>query len=48
MERENGAVVELKEKKKSKKEKGEYMRQIFCSSWLALNVKFSFARRFHE
>lgn len=40
MAHEDGAVVELK-KKKSKKEKGEYMRRISRSSLSALNVKIS-------
>ena len=48
MDRENGTVVELKKKKKSKKEKGEYMRQMLRSSWPALNVKISFVRGFHQ
>ena len=48
MDHENGAVVELRKKKKSKKEKGEYMRQMLRSSWPALNVKISFARGFHQ
>lgn len=41
MGHEDGAVVELKKKMKSKKEKGEYMRPIFCSSRSALNAKIS-------
>ena len=41
MVREDGTVVELKKKKKSNKEKGEYMRRISCSSPSALNMKIS-------
>ena len=37
----DGAVGEYKKKKKSKQEKGEYMRRISSSSRLALNVKIS-------
>jgi len=48
MAREDGAIVELKKKKKSKKEKGEYMRHMSCSTRSALNMKFSFAREFRD
>jgi hypothetical protein len=43
MGHEDGTVVALQKKKKSRKEKGEYMRRIFCSSWSALIVKISVA-----
>lgn len=39
----DGTVVELEKKKKSKREKGEYMRRISCSSRSALNLKISAA-----
>lgn len=44
MTREDGVVVESKKKKRSKREKGEYMRQTSCPSLSALNMKISFTR----
>ena len=41
MAHEEGVAVELKKKKKFKKEKGEYMRRISPTSRSALNVKIS-------
>jgi len=45
MVHEGGAVVELKKKKKSKKEKGEYMRQTSYRSLSALSVKIFLLQR---